>query len=331
MEPNTARPNADALDFRPQATYRIALSGVFLAVPFALHHVLERDAALGLLSVAFVLVLAANALHSRHSRQATLLPALTLMPVIMLFTSVATLQLQEIGLLWCFPAILTIYCTVPERWAIGGNLALLAIQIPILWHVIDPEIATRGVATLLAASLFTGILVRVISRQQLHLNQAIVTDYLTGCLNRVTLDERVHEAVRDARANDRPAALFALDIDHFKRINDELGHAAGDRVLRHVGDRLLEQRHPGEHVFRTGGEEFLWLSPGVDAQQAGRRADALRRAIAQSHPLGDRHVTASVGVALLAPHDTPEGWTGRADAALYDAKGSGRDRFAVAA
>jgi len=318
-------------DFRPQATYWITIAGLVLITPFAVYQATIGRGVLSALGLGILLCLIGNAWHCRRIGRVGLLAVVTQMPLLIVFVLIATHRLHEIGVLWCFPVILAIYCMVPERWAIGGNLLLLALQFPIVWQVLEPAVAVRACTTLATVSLFTAILVRVISRQQRALHQALITDHLTGCLNRVTLEGTLEAALGHAAQTGQPATLFALDIDRFKRINDEAGHAAGDEVLRRVAQVLLEQCRPGERVFRTGGEEFLCVLGRIDERAIGERIGAWYEAIAAARPLPDREVTVSVGVAVLRPGETADEWTGRADAALYEAKDGGRDRFALAA
>jgi diguanylate cyclase (GGDEF)-like protein len=157
-------------------------------------------------------------------------------------------------------------------------------------------------------------------------------DPLTGLLNRRGLD-----AHRDAP---RPAiaSVVAVDLDHFKSVNDSFGHATGDRVLVMVADVLAGIVRRGDWVARTGGEEFVMVLPGAPLAAAVRIAERARARIAATPVLagggqsavGEVRVTSSFGVAELAPGETIEAATARADAALYEAKRLGRDRVVEA-
>ncbi|MEW9625708.1 GGDEF domain-containing protein [Rhodanobacter geophilus] len=164
---------------------------------------------------------------------------------------------------------------------------------------------------------------------QTELHRLARTDPLTGTLNRLALDE---ESLRLFRAADRPNTLAALviDIDHFKRINDEFGHATGDRVLATLAAGIRRQFQPPAVLGRMGGEEFLALLPGTGLAEAMALAERLRVAVA-AMPLvpdaGIPGVTISVGIAAYRPEDTDvHALVRRADRALYDAKRAGRDR-----
>jgi two-component system cell cycle response regulator len=160
------------------------------------------------------------------------------------------------------------------------------------------------------------------------------TDSLTGLYNRRYGLYRLQQLLlRPGKS----VAVMMLDIDHFKRINDERGHAAGDEVLRRLGRRLRSEIRAEDLLARLGGEEFLVAIPDVDHASAMDCAERLRRATADTpFPIGDAGpaiaVTLSVGLALSSGGlgETPDALLARADAALYGAKALGRDRITVA-
>ena len=159
------------------------------------------------------------------------------------------------------------------------------------------------------------------------------TDMLTGMVNRRHGATMLAAACAAAAGRESLAVVMA-DVDHFKRINDHHGHAAGDAVLRAVAGVMRDGIVSGETAVRWGGEEFLLVLPDCDAAGALARAERLRLALSAS-PVdagGQRHgVTASLGCAILGPGETPEALVARADEALYAAKAAGRDRVSAAA
>ena len=151
------------------------------------------------------------------------------------------------------------------------------------------------------------------------------TDALTGLGNRRQADLWLVREVQRAARYARPFSVLMLDIDHFKRLNDEHGHAAGDRVLADLASELVGMVRASDAVVRWGGEEFLVLAPETGLGDAVQVAELVRRQIAKL-PLGDAHrTTVSVGVAAFRSGDDPESLVARADAALYMAKRSGRN------
>ena len=171
-----------------------------------------------------------------------------------------------------------------------------------------------------------------------QLNEISRRDGLTGVFNRRHFDQAFDYAWSRCLALGEPISLLLIDIDHFKAINDRLGHQAGDDCLRAVAARLQggSQVRAEETLARYGGEEFVLLLPGVDGVAARTRAELLRAAVAAT-PLateqGPQPVTVSIGVATLRPRaaDALDELLRRSDAALYRAKREGRDRVVVAA
>jgi diguanylate cyclase (GGDEF)-like protein len=168
---------------------------------------------------------------------------------------------------------------------------------------------------------------------EIELRLIALTDYLTGALTRRAFMAEIDRALaRFARSGER-SALVALDIDRFKRINDTLGHAAGDQVLQAVSACCGDVMRAEDSLGRIGGEEFCLLLPRADTFEASRVAERLRRAIAElvipEHP--GLQVTASFGVSILTAEATGPSWMAQADEALYAAKQGGRNRWCLAA
>ncbi|GAA0586087.1 hypothetical protein GCM10009416_25530 [Craurococcus roseus] len=158
-------------------------------------------------------------------------------------------------------------------------------------------------------------------------------DPLTGLLNRRALRARAERLFAKSTASGRPVALLLLDLDHFKSINDTHGHAAGDAVLRGVAEVLVREIRRDDLACRWGGEEMLAVLRDCDLRRAEALAAALRAAIKEACPgdIPELRVTASIGVAAFPEHGAGlDELTKRADAALYAAKRSGRDRVVCA-
>ena len=152
-------------------------------------------------------------------------------------------------------------------------------------------------------------------------------DALTGLLNRRGLEERLGPEVALATREGRPIAFVVLDLDHFKRVNDLRGHEAGDRALATVGELIGGHARASDLAARWGGEEFVVVLPGADAEAAHAFAERVRAAVGAS----GEGLTISAGVAAaIGPHD-PRALLAAADEALYAAKRAGRDRTVVAA
>ena len=168
------------------------------------------------------------------------------------------------------------------------------------------------------------------------------TDVLTGWHNRRYLSVRLNEELARAWRDQAGIICLMLDVDHFKRVNDAWGHAAGDAVLRELAQRIESQVRASDVAARYGGEEFVVLLPNTEVASAKLLAERIRAAISEAPiglPCGDAvTVTVSIGIAEVHPgpddHDLKtigDSLIARADVALYAAKAAGRDRVIVEA
>ncbi|GAC1420761.1 MAG: hypothetical protein NVSMB62_15040 [Acidobacteriaceae bacterium] len=158
-------------------------------------------------------------------------------------------------------------------------------------------------------------------------------DHLTGLANRKLLDERLREATQRAHRQGQTCAVFLLDIDYFKQINDLLGHADGDVLLATVGQRLLSSVREADTVARLGGDEFVIVMPNFRTMEDVERCgEQILRNASQPMTIGEREirVTMSVGVAIFPDGGaTGEELLRNADAAMYRVKDSGRNSVRV--
>jgi diguanylate cyclase (GGDEF)-like protein/PAS domain S-box-containing protein len=166
-----------------------------------------------------------------------------------------------------------------------------------------------------------------------ELTHLATIDALTGVANRRHFMELAEVELARVQRFEQPAALLMLDLDHFKRVNDTHGHAAGDAVLAAFADTLRGALRKIDHVGRLGGEEFAVLLPGAEREAAVAFAERVRKAtLVRTVRAGESAiiVTVSIGVAILRAADAnPDAALARADAALYRAKTSGRNRIEV--
>jgi diguanylate cyclase len=187
-------------------------------------------------------------------------------------------------------------------------------------HSHQPVAACFAAAALVVAMVRTSVSVHELRRLAETRRQAS-TDELTGLPNRRWFDRELRRAIDHARAADEALALLVIDLDHFKELNDTLGHHAGDRVLAQLGPRILSALREGDRVARLGGDEFAVLLRGAGAAEgAGERIAA---ALSERFTVEDieLQIAASIGVALFPEHgDDAETLLQRADVAMYQAK-----------
>lgn len=207
----------------------------------------------------------------------------------------------------------------------GRPVALLMLENYDNQHAFDDEeIATASVLSAQMAFIFRRIeLETQLAHQARH-------DALTGLPNRVLMLDRLEQALSQAKRRNEAIAVFFIDLDDFKRINDALGHGAGDAVLREVGERLRGSLRSDDTVARLGGDEFVLILPVAHGDDVTQLAVKLLDLFDRDVDLGDQrvHVTPSIGVSLF-PQDgsSPDELIQAADAALYVAKEQGKNSY----
>lgn len=199
------------------------------------------------------------------------------------------------------------------------------------------QIAVFLTGMLFGFALTMTLVLLIFREKELHMREIAIRDALTGLYNRYALGDASNLEFDVARRDASPLSLLAIDLDHFKSINDRFGHAAGDQVLRHVSGLIRHELRDHDCIYRIGGEEFLVLLPNTPLARAAALAERLRGRIEASNPLASDadepiRITASFGLAEARPE--LESWDHallRADQALYEAKESGRNRVCTAA
>jgi len=181
---------------------------------------------------------------------------------------------------------------------------------------------------LLVAVAAVGIRMAVLHDRLRTLEAQVIRDPLTGAFNRRHMQITLAAAVERRRRNAERASLLLIDIDRFKEVNDVFGHAEGDRVLKElvvlVGQRLRKL----DALFRTGGEEFALLLSGAGLTEALAVAESLRGLVQDAGLAPGRRLSISIGVVELEHGQAVPDWIAEADAALYRAKRTGRNRVA---
>ncbi|NIF27102.1 diguanylate cyclase [Pantoea sp. Tr-811] len=280
----------------------------------------------------------------RSSAQAIRLAPLLVLLLSLVFSIVfggpGAIAFPIAALLWCawtYSPFLVSLLTLSA----GSTLIVAVAQN--LMHFSVPQ-SEPGVTTLMSARLGIAMLVlgplvvACVSQANRSLlarlaHQATV-DHLTGVLTRSAFTRRANALLdsRQQHAQALPLTLMMLDIDHFKSINDQHGHAVGDQVLRQFARTLQDQLHDGELLARLGGEEFVVILPGLAPERAAFNAERLRRAVQDLQVMqGDTRVQITVSIGLdgcAGDEQAPEldELLARADQALYRAKARGRNR-----
>jgi diguanylate cyclase (GGDEF)-like protein len=232
------------------------------------------------------------------------------------------------ALMWlALPAVTLGARFEPRGTALGT--AYILVLLGVCTYGLDPVAAARDhqeviatAALILSTVILSGALVE---SDRAHRRRSTV-DPLTGLFNRSALEQRLAELDGNPVGEEKVShALLLCDLDHFKRVNDEFGHATGDAVLQEIAYAMRATLRAGDSIYRVGGEEILVVLPGAERSDAEAIAERLRCAVRELRPVG-RKMTISIGVAVSRPgrFDSDE-LVDRADQALYSAKARGRD------
>jgi diguanylate cyclase (GGDEF)-like protein len=283
-----------------------------------------------LLGVAGILFRLADHVIERVSRPEYLLFAAWAGSQIMIALAVAlTGGPRSPAMAWFAIPIVTLSARFPARGVILGLGVTVVLMVAVAFGVdahavIDkPPLLIMPLALTIAVAILSTALMR---SDVVHRSEAVI-DQLTGMLNRNSLNDRTYELAQQSERTGHPIGLIVGDLDHFKSVNDNHGHATGDAVLQDVAYLLRKQLRAFDLAYRIGGEEFLVLLPGSDVEQSAEMAERLRRGIEAETVGGGLHVTMSFGVAASRLNTTFNFKTvcAEADAALYEAKREGRN------
>ena len=230
--------------------------------------------------------------------------------------------------LWVFLLMIALTALLPFAVALGGGLLTLgALFWAHGWQGFGQGLAFD--AAIFSTWLLSLAMMQLQTRQTDELADLALTDPLTGAYNRRYLLPQTRRHLADYHRYARLSSLLLLDIDYFKRINDEMGHVEGDRVLKAMVALIDGRIRGADMLFRLGGEEFVVLLSEVGAQTARKIADELRSKISSQEVIPDRRVTVSIGICDVTAVDSAEDWLLRVDRAMYEAKRKGRDQVYI--
>ncbi|MGE3334139.1 MAG: diguanylate cyclase [Rhodospirillaceae bacterium] len=327
-EPETApggEPGRDILAaYRERIMRLMAIAGVIFLTPFAINDLVQERYALGGAILTVVFILTVDVIAIQKKKRPPFPFGLLLIP--MAAGIVLSLKQQGFyGALWTYPAVLFCYFVLPRRAANVGSLTLSVLAAVVAYIYVGPEITLRFAVTLALTVVIINIILNIIGQLQQELVGQALTDPLTGAYNRRQMDASLADAIERNRRTGAPVSILVLDIDHFKRVNDDFGHHVGDKVLKGMVTLIKNRSRKLDRPFRMGGEEFLLLLPDTRASAAVKQAEALRKLISESRLIDQRAVTISIGVAEYWSEQTQEAWMQIADDALYQAKHQGRN------
>jgi diguanylate cyclase (GGDEF)-like protein len=311
--------------YRERIMYGLATAAVVLLLPFSINAFVQGNPGLaaGILGGVLILSIDALAIYLKRS------PPIPLILILIPLTAGMAISLKIqgfFGALWCYPTVLLFTFALSRRMANVCNILLLLIISALVYHYIGLDYTIRFSATLTLTIVLANIILSIVMDLHRRLIDQAIVDPLTGAFNRRHMERGLDDAIERRRRSSAPASLLLIDIDHFKRINDRLGHAKGDSVLKGIVSLVRKRSRKLDLLFRIGGEEFMLLLPDTREADAVAVAEQLRASIAESRLLDGGPVTVSIGVSELQPDESLDSWMKHADEALYLAKAAGRDR-----
>jgi diguanylate cyclase (GGDEF)-like protein len=310
----------------PLALSTVAVLGV---LPFAVFRFADSDWMMAGVDTVIIMgfsFLGVSVLRPRRVRFASL--SIVILCVVGVLTTVYIRGEQQIY--WAYPALLaTFYLAKPGEAVLISTLTIIAL-VPALVPKMDGLILTTTLVTLIATSVFAYAFAFLSRGQRDQLLQLARKDPLTGAGNRRALDEKLLEVCAAQARSNTPSSMVLIDIDNFKEINDEFGHAIGDQILIRLTEIIELRIRVTDSLYRIGGEEFVVVIEGQAKDKARRMAEQLRTLVEANELAPEGSVTISLGVAQLSVGESPGDWMHRADLALYESKRSGRNQTSLA-
>jgi len=231
---------------------------------------------------------------------------------------------------WYYPIILAIFYLNHQSTAIMLCLVSTVIITLLLFPITHIAEVSVIFVSMLLTNIFSFVIFRSYKNVQEKLTLLATTDSLTSAGNRRALDNDLTNAVLSQARKKQPMCLILLDLDHFKKINDNYGHLIGDDVLVALSKLLISNTRVLDAFYRYGGEEFIIAPLFVDLKAAGTIAEKLRVIVENYVFPSSISVTISLGVAQFHEGEKLADWISRADSALYLAKSSGRNKVSLA-
>ena len=317
---------SDALaDTRDRAMIPILAMVAAVMFLFMLNNVVHGRHTLAAALALLVAVLVIDVVALRRGRPAPL-PYLFLLLPFGAGMAISMIVQGAYGAFWSYPILTFCHFALARRTAFFSSIVLIASTSGLASMLFGPEFALRSFVSLMLTWLMINVVLNVLVELHGKLLRQAITDPLTGALNRRQMDIALGELLRRARGRPVPASILLVDIDNFKQINDQFGHAAGDEVLVGLVQLITARKRTVDSLYRMGGEEFLLLLQETSALAASVVAEQLRALIEDAALIKDLPITISIGVAECEAGYAPEQWLKAADEALYRAKKKGRNR-----
>ena len=307
----------------------LSAAGAISVMPFAAIRFSAGEWMIGIIDVIIILGVGLIGLYGWLTRQVRI--ASIVLTLFFMTGLVVIVYLLGTGLIyWAYPTMVAAFFLVKPREAVIINLLVMVLLIPALApNMVRLEFVILLV-TMILNNVFAYVFATRMNEHRQHLSSLAEQDPLTRIGNRRALTASLEDVIARQYTNPVTASLVVLDLDYFKDVNDTYGHAIGDKILVRVTEIVNSKTRVTDDLYRYGGEEFVVIAMGAPREAAYKLAEQIRHAVEESDLLPERPVTISLGVAELREGEDYDNWLHRADEALYEAKGAGRNRVCLA-
>lgn len=318
--------------------FMITLVGLIASctlLPYALYRMATEDYLVGMVDILMITVSTVSVWMAWRSGE-TEKPGFLMAAVFCFGAVLVCMKLGQDVLFWIYPLMVFIFFLVAPIKALLLLLLMVCAIVSLHFSEHSAIFSTNFqllafITTTLITSIFAYIFAYRTHLQRQELRRLATTDPLTGAATRHSLTDELTYAIQLFQQKGVVSGLMLLDLDHFKRINDNFGHHAGDQILSQLVPLLKQMIRQQDSVFRYGGEEFVLLIKEIQLADLHRLAEKIRHAIWHQLTLPDGSaLTTSIGIATVQHASDWESWLQNADVALYQAKHNGRNQVVIA-
>lgn len=320
-------------DFQLSILTLMGALGVIGVSPYAVYRLLEGNYLVGIADTIIVCSTIGAVLYAWRTGD-TVKPGIVVSVIFSAGTTLITINLGVNGLFWVYPLIIFNFFMVSPGKAllamllVVGSLCTYALSVPGTVFESNYQMISFLVTSLMASIMSFVFAYRTFNQRD-QLQQLAVRDPLTGARNRRAMNEELKIAASVQRRHGDNYGVLVMDLDHFKQINDQHGHLAGDQVLMDFVQLIKRSSRKEDRLFRFGGEEFLLLLPNTDLASLRIAAEHLQTQVAEQLIGPGGPVSMSSGGAILQRGEHWEATLQRADRCLYQAKDAGRNRAVI--
>ncbi|MBL0711195.1 MAG: GGDEF domain-containing protein, partial [Colwellia sp.] len=293
--------------------------------PFALIRFYQHDTIIALIDASIAFVMFSLFIYLYISKNIKV--AKSFFAVFAMFAVLTSITVKgESQVLWVFPTIVSIYYLMSLKAAQNTIVLFIVLLLFTLYSQTNLIYLLTIAMTSILTSALAYLVFRSYNKQHEELESLASIDALTSSGNRRALDLQLSKIISSQQREPYEVCLVLFDLDHFKGINDEYGHAAGDEILITLCDLIRKNIRALDSLYRYGGDEFILLPLNMNLEATMKLAEKVRKVIELHEFHLNIPVTVSIGVAEFRLGDTSDSWINRADKLLYKVKSAGRNK-----